>query len=282
MDLMTTHATSALPTLFVSHGSPLLAVEDSPTGRWLDGLGNSMRPPRAVVVASAHALAAAPCLSGGLAPRTLHDFGGFPKALYALDYPAPGHPQLANAIAARLRAAGFEADADARMPFDHGVWVPLRRMLPGANVPVVALTIAPNRDAAWHYALGQALAPLRFDDVLVIGSGGFVHNLATLDWRDREAPTPAWANAFATWLDERVQSNQWEDAIKWDRSAPSAALAHPTSEHLLPLFVAWGAGSSGGMPVHRGWQHGTLSMQAFAFGGNLEVLPSRSTLGTRS
>lgn len=268
---MTTHATRALPALFVSHGSPLLAIEDSPTGRWLDGLGNTLRPPRAVVVVSAHALAAAPRLSGGLAPKTLHDFGGFPDALYALNYPAPGDPPLARAIAARLRTAGFEADVDGRMPFDHGVWVPLRRMLPAANVPVVALTIGPNRDAAWHYALGQALAPLRFDNVLVIGSGGFVHNLGALDWHNREAPTPTWARAFASWLDERVQSNQWEHATTWDRSAPSAALAHPTPEHLLPLFVAWGAGSSSGIPVHHGWQHGTLSMQAYAFGGNLDI-----------
>ena len=258
----------ALPSLFLSHGSPLLALEDSVTGRWMDGLAVHLPRPRAVLVASAHALAAAPRLSAGAAPATLHDFGGFPAALYALRYPAPGAPALAQQVAERLRAAGLEAVPDRAMPFDHGVWVPLRRMFATADIPVLALSISPQRDAHWHYALGQTLAPLRSEGVLVIGSGGFVHNLGALDWHNRDAEPAAWAHAFAQWLAERVCSGQADAAQDWLARAPYARQSHPTPEHLLPLFVAWGAAGAAGAPIHEAWEYGTLALHAFRFEGN--------------
>ncbi len=255
-----------MPSLFLSHGAPTLALEDSATGRWLDGLGAALPRPRAVLVASAHALAGVPHLGAGARPATLHDFAGFPTALDALRYPAPGAPDLVPQAAELLGAAGFEATRDAAMPFDHGIWVPLMRMYPAADLPVLALSISPRRDASWHYALGQALAPLRDAGVLIVGSGGFVHNLGALQWHEHDAPPAPWAQAFARWLTARVREGDTGAAQDWSARAPHASRAHPTPEHLLPLFVAWGAAGGSGTPLHEAWEYGSLAMHAFRFG----------------
>jgi len=259
--------TTALPSLFLSHGAPTLALADSPTGRFLDALGPVLPRPRAVVVASAHMNASRPVLNASLAPVTLHDFGGFPRELYALRYPAPGAPALAARAAALLRDAGFDAATDAAAPIDHGVWVPLRRMYPAADIPVVALSVSPACDAAWHYALGATLAPLREEGVLVIGSGGFVHNLGALDWQAGDQPTAPWASAFADWMERHVVAGDVAAAQAWRTQAPQALSAHPTPEHLLPLFVAWGAAGGRGQRLHAAWELGTMALHAFRFDG---------------
>lgn len=259
--------TTALPSLFVSHGAPTLALADSPTGRFLDALGPALPRPRAVVVASAHMNAPRPVLNASLAPVTLHDFGGFPRELYALRYPAPGAPALAARAAALLRDAGFDAATDATAPIDHGVWVPLRRMYPAADIPVVALSVSPARDAAWHYALGATLAPLRAEGVLVIGSGGFVHNLGALDWQAGDQPTAPWASGFADWMERHVVAGDAAAAQAWRTQAPQSLSAHPTPEHLLPLFVAWGAAGGRGQRLHAAWELGTMALHAFRFDG---------------
>jgi len=189
-----------MPTLFLSHGSPMLAIEDSPTGRFLDGLGDSLPRPRAIVVASAHYLAGAPRIGANPSPATHHDFGGFPAPLYAIQYPATGDPALAAAIAKLLGNTGIPATIDPQQRLDHGVWVPLRRMYPQADIPVVPLSIQPDTDAQAHYRLGQALAPLRDQGVLIIGSGGYSHNLGALHWNDAGAAMPDWA---APWMNLR-------------------------------------------------------------------------------
>jgi 4,5-DOPA dioxygenase extradiol len=251
-----------MPTLFLSHGSPMLAVQDSAAGRFLDGLGKALPPPRAIVVASAH-FAAAPMHVGMAAlPRTVHDFGGFPPALYQLDYPAAGLPALAQEIVRRLGEAGIDARPAPDHGLDHGAWVPLRRMYPDADLPVVPISVDPRGDAARHFAIGRALAWLRKEGVLVIGSGGFVHNLGDLDWQHPDAPFAPWAVEFATWMRDRMAANDFDALLDWQSRAPHARRAHPTVEHLMPLFVALGA--AGEAPtmreLHRSHEFGTLAL----------------------
>ena len=259
--------TRRLPALFLSHGSPMLAVEDSPAGRFLDGLGAALPRPRAIVVASAHYMAAAPSVGAAAQPATVHDFGGFPAPLYEIRYPAPGDPGLAADVARRLAAAGFAPTQQPGHGIDHGVWVPLRRMYPDAEIPVVPVSVQPHADAVHHLALGRALAPLRGEGVLVVGSGGFVHNLGDLDWGHKDAPMPAWAAEFAAWMRGRLDAHDVDALLDWERQAPHAHHAHPTVEHLMPLFVALGAG--GDAPtvrsLHRSHEFGSLALDAFAF-----------------
>ena len=257
-----------LPALFLSHGSPMLAIADSPAGRFLDGLGATLPPPRAIVVASAHFLAPAVQVGADPQPPTVHDFGGFAPELHRIDYPAAGDPALARDIAQALEQAGIPAALSPRHGLDHGVWVPLRRMYPQARIPVVPVSIDPRGDAAAHFALGRALAGLRDAGVLVIGSGGFVHNLGDLDWQASGVTLAPWAAQFADWMRERLLAGDWTDLLAWQDRAPHARRAHPTPEHLLPLFVAMGAG--GDPPrvnlLHHSHELGTLALDAFAFG----------------
>jgi 4,5-DOPA dioxygenase extradiol len=256
-----------LPALFLSHGSPMLAIEDSPTGRFLDQLGRSLPKPRAILVASAHYLSGAPQVGANAAPPTHHDFGGFPEPLYAIQYPAPGDPQLAAAVRDLLHDAGVEASTDSQRRLDHGVWVPLRRMYPAADIPVVPLSIQPDSDALAHYRIGRALMPLRDNGVLVIGSGGYSHNLAALSWGDAEAPMPNWAGEFTDWVSARIESRATEALLDWTRQAPHARQNHPTPEHFLPLFVALGAGGEDlASRLNHVHEMGALALDAWRFG----------------
>jgi 4,5-DOPA dioxygenase extradiol len=257
---------SPLPSLFLSHGSPMLAVEDSPAARFLDGLGAQLPRPRAIVVVSAHFMAEAPVIGAAAHPETVHDFGGFPATMYRITYPAPGAPELAAEIATRLDAAGLTPSLRPH-GLDHGVWVPLRRIYPEADLPVVPISVSPHRDAAWHHALGRVLAPLRAQGVLVIGSGGFVHNLRDLDWEHRDAPLAPWSRDFRDWMSDRIVKGDTDALLDWARQAPNARHAHPTTEHLMPLFVAMGAGgeTATARHLHASYELGTLALDAFAF-----------------
>lgn len=256
-----------LPTLFLSHGSPMLAIEDSAGGRFLDALGGQLPWPKAIVVASAHFAAEPTTLGAHAQPQTVHDFNGFPESLRRIRYPAPGSPDLAQDASQRLAAAGIAARVNENNGVDHGVWVPLRRMYPNADVPVVPVSIMPGGTAAQHYAIGRALAPLRHEGVLVIGSGGFVHNLGDLDWEHRDAPLPPWAQEFSDWMHAMLSARHFDVLLDWQHRAPHAHRAHPTVEHLMPLFVALGA--AGEAPdvrtIHRSHQFGSMALDAFAF-----------------
>lgn len=256
-----------LPSLFLSHGSPMLAVQDSPAGRFLDRLGTELPRPRIIVVASAHFASAAPVVGAAPNPATVHDFGGFPRELHAIQYPVAGAPELATEIANRLTDAGFTPGVSATHGIDHGVWVPLRRMYPQADVPVVPLSVNPAGDAAHHLAVGRALAGLRDKGVLVVGSGGFVHNLGDLDWQHPEGPMPPWAHAFADWMRQRLADHDIAALLDWERQAPHARHAHPTVEHLMPLFVALGAAGNRATArsLHASHEYGSLALDAFAF-----------------
>ena len=252
--------------LFLSHGAPTLALADSPTGRFLDQLGPQLPRPAAVVVASAHYAACVPAIGAAAQPETVHDFSGFPSALYAIEYPAAGVPELAEALFESLREAGFSARLDPKLGLDHGVWVPLLRMYPQADIPVVPLAVMPRESAATHFKVGQALAKALPDDVLLIGSGGSVHNLGDLDWNGT-GDDSGWARAFADWLEEKLANGDIDALLDWERAAPNPRRAHPTTEHLMPLFVALGAagGTFRSEPLHRDFEFGSLAMQAFSF-----------------
>jgi len=245
-----------LPSLFLAHGSPMLALEGGAWGERLAALGRGLPEVRAILVCSAHWEAAGPFrLTSAEVPGILHDFGGFPP------YPAPGAPALAAEAAALLRGAGLEAVLDPERPLDHGAWVPLRALYPEARIPVIQLSLPRPRTPEQLLAAGRALAPLRERGVLILGSGGVVHNLRLLDWADATGPRP-WALAFEGWLRERLAAG--ESIADW-KQAPGAAESVPSSEHLDPLFVAMGA--AGGPPdvIFDQWQLGSLSLASYRF-----------------
>lgn len=250
--------------IFVSHGAPTLILEDVPARTFLAGVLAGQSKPRAVVVASAHWLTAAPEVDALAHPRTIHDFQGFPAELYAERYPAPGDPELAREIAAELAAHGLEARTVDR-GLDHGAWVPLRLALPAADVPVLEVSLQPHSGAAHHLRLGRALARFTTQDVLVLGSGSATHDLRSL-----AAPgsaTPGWVTEFDDWLADAVERGDEDALVDYRRRAPHAARNHPTEEHYLPLLVAFGAAGPGarGRVLHRSTTYGVLSMAAYAF-----------------
>ncbi len=254
-----------LPSLFVSHGAPTLALDPVPCHAFLRGLGADLGTPEAVLCVSAHWETAQPRVGAAPEPETIHDFHGFPEALYRLRYPAPGAPGLARRVAALLTGAGFDCALDAGRGLDHGAWVPLMLMFPGAGVPVTQLSIQAGGDGDHHLALGRALAPLRGEGVVVMGSGGATHNLRELGARDD--PPAAWARAFDDWLAEAVEDGRADDLAAYIERAPEAARNHPGPDHFMPLLVALGAAGPGarGRRLHSSFTHGTLSMAAFSF-----------------
>lgn len=256
--------TERYASLFLSHGAPTLPLEQHPARDFLRALGARLPRPRALVVMSPHwhtegLFAKAP-------PRfeTWHDFGGFPPELYRLQYRAPGEPVLRDRAAELLREARIPVElavADARL--DHGAWVPLLLMYPQADVPLVQLSLPARTAPAGIRAIGRALRPLAGDGVLLIGTGGAVHNLREVEFGAAGMP-PAWSRAFDDWVRERLEAADWTALDDYRRQAPDAARAHPTDDHFLPLFFAGGAGDQA-TTLHRSFGHGSLSLAAYGF-----------------
>jgi len=254
-----------MPTLFLSHGSPMLLLEEHPSRDFLRGLASLVPRPTAIIVASAHWLTEEPAVSVSAAPETVHDFYGFPEVLYQMRYPAPGAPAIAQETAGLLANAGFVVGQDPGQGLDHGAWQVLALAWPEADIPVFQLSIQPHRDPAHHERVGRALASLRRSNVLVIGSGSATHNLRALR-REARPSTDAWAQAFDDWLSEKIVAGDRDALLDYRRQAPHAALAHPTDEHLLPLYVALGAAEAApGERIHASFSRGNLSMAAFRF-----------------
>ena len=256
-----------LPSVFVSHGAPTLVLDDTPTRSFLEGLGAAIGRPRGIVCVSAHWEERDPTVSASPAPGTIHDFFGFPRALYSLRYPAAGDPALAHRAASLLFAAGFNAREDASRGLDHGAWVPLTLMYPRADVPVVELSVQPGLGPDHHLGMGGALAPLRDDGVLVLGSGGATHNLRDFGGHAIDDPPAAYAREFDDWLDDAVARGDFAALASYADAAPHGRRNHPTPEHFLPLFVPAGAAgrNAPGRRLHAAFEYGVLSMAAFAW-----------------
>ena len=256
-----------LPGVFVSHGAPSLLLDDTPTRSFLAGLGASIGRPRGIVCVSAHWEASRPTVTASASPATLCDFYGFPAALYAMRYPAPGDPALARRVASLLAAAGLDAEEDPSRGFDHGAWVPLTLMYPGADVPVVQLSVQSALGAAHHLEMGRALAPLRDEGVLVLGSGGATHDLRGFFGHALDDAPEDYAREFDGWLRDAVVRGDDAALAAWAERAPHARRNHPTAEHFLPLLVPAGSAGRGarGRVLHAAFEFGVLSMAAFAW-----------------
>lgn len=260
---------TTLPTLFISHGSPMLALIDSPARRFLMELGKTLPRPEAILVASAHwESMGGPAVSLATRPETIHDFGGFPDALFAIEYPANGAPDTAARAAELLEQAGFAVKRSTSRGLDHGAWVPLRLMYPDADIPTAQISVVRGATPATHEKMGKALASLREEGVLIIGSGSLTHNLYEFRGQDIDEPPPAWVSEFATWMQTALQENRHAALLDYRAQAPFAARNHPTEEHLLPLYVAMGAGgdNANARRIHSSFQHGVLAMDVYAFG----------------
>lgn len=260
---------TAMPALFVSHGAPTLILDDVPARAFLARVGGDLGRPSAIVAVSAHYEATGVRVDRSARPRTIHDFRGFPPALYEMQYPSPGDPALADEIVGLVRAAGLDAETDEGWGLDHGAWVPLMLMYPEADIPVVAVSVDPDAGPEHHRRLGAALAPLRQRGVLILCSGSFTHNLHDIPrpFRQIETPAPDWVRGFADWAAAAIVEGRTGDLLDYRRVAPHGARNHPTEEHFLPLFAAMGAGGGGaGRRMHDSTTFAVLRMDAYAFG----------------
>lgn len=257
---------SRAPALFVSHGAPTFAIEPGVLGPKLAKLGAQLPPLAAIAVISAHWQTLGVEVMRSAAPKTVHDFGGFPPALYRLTYPAPGAPAQAEAAAAILKAAGIDARFDEDRGLDHGAWVPLMHLLPEPKVPVFQISLPFTFDTKDALQMGRALAALRRQGVMVMGSGSLTHNLSEI--RRPDPNGPRYAAEFASWVRTQVERRDVDALVDYRQRAPHAARAHPTDEHFLPLLVAVGASEAEDSVsvLDGGITYGVLSMESYVFG----------------
>jgi 4,5-DOPA dioxygenase extradiol len=260
------------PVLFLSHGSPMFALEPGTTGAalrsWIVGLEAAGTKPKAVLIMSPHWMTRIPVAMTTPKPPTWHDFGGFPPALYDLRYPAEGNPALAQQVQNLLLSAGIDCASDDQRPYDHGAWVPLLHLLPKADVPVVQLSLPAYYSPAQLMALGKALVSLREQGVLIIASGSMTHNLSEFSHdRSLNALAKPYVIEFARWVETCITSGDIESLLNYRALAPHAERAHPTDEHFVPLYFALGA-AGGDAPIYlsREVMAGRFAMDAVAFG----------------
>lgn len=277
---------TALPTLFLSHGSPMIALEPGDAGHFMQGLGPVIDAhwgrPKAIVVMSPHTATLTPYVLGGAQHHTIHDFGGFPAPLYEIQYETPGDPVLAREVCQRLVQGGLPARLADQGGLDHGIWTVLMHLYPTADIPVVPVSLNPRAKPAEMMALGRLLAGLRREGVLVIGSGSLTHNLQRFFHHPTpvDAPEEADCVAFRAWVLDKAQQADWPALLDYRSQAPHAAAMHPTDEHWLPFYFAAGAaltdadldGPATSVRVHGSVTHGHLAMDAYAFGAEAAKL----------
>jgi 4,5-DOPA dioxygenase extradiol len=256
-----------MPVLFVGHGSPMNAIEDNVWSRGFRDLGRALPRPKAILTVSAHWYVEGTFTTANERPKTIHDFGGFPDALFRVQYPAPGDPVLARRV---VEAVGNRrASVDGTWGLDHGTWSVLMHLRPAADVPVVQLSIDGRLAPAEHLAIGRALAPLRDEGVLVLGSGNLVHNLrhAFGAWHRGETATPEWARDFDLGIARALEEHD-SDRLVRALESDAGRLSHPTPDHYLPLLYAAGASSQDDavrFPID-GFDMASLSMRSVVLG----------------
>lgn len=260
-----------MPAVFLSHGSPMLALAEDDFTRAVQGFFRAVPRPRAIVALSAHGLTEGGVVSVDAAAqfRPVYDFGGFPRELYQLKYPCPGAPELAARIASLLQKDGIAVQLEAHGGLDHGVWIPLKLAYPEADIPVVQVSLPYPSDPRRVLQLGRALSPLRAEGVLILGSGGAVHNLSELVWHEKQGAGASWAREFEAWLKARLAARDVEGLLNFETEAPGSAQAHPTAEHFFPIFVTLGAAWPGDRAqlIYEGLQYHSLSLFSFALVG---------------
>lgn len=257
--------TTRFSSLFVSHGAPTLPVSGEPAREFLAGLGTALGRPKAIVAVSPHWMTRTRAVKSPERFTTWHDFGGFPDELYSIRYDAPGSAEVHAEVMDLLGQSHQVSLPSADRRLDHGVWVPLMLMYPQADVPIVQVSATADSPRAYH-DLGRALSPLAKDGVLLLGSGGFVHNLHEVQFDGGTIPArvPDWAQEFHDWADTRVRAGDWDALFDYRRRAPNAERAHPTDEHFMPLFFAAGAGGAA-TGLHASFSLGSLGMAAYGF-----------------
>jgi len=258
---------NALPAVFVSHGAPTLAIEPGLIGPRLAAFTRGLPRPRAILVVSPHWMSRELLVMTNPAPKTMYDFGGFPRALNKIRYPAPGSLDVAQQVMTVLQGQGYTVHADADEDYDHGAWVPLLHMYPDADVPVIQLSMRMQDGPAACFRIGQALAALREQGVLIVGSGSLTHNL--YEFRQGQSAPETYVKAFSYWVREVLERDDLDALLDYRRLAPHAERAHPTEDHLLPLFLVLGAAGGDRTDFHcidGGITHGVLAMDAYVFG----------------
>jgi 4,5-DOPA dioxygenase extradiol len=251
-----------MPALFIGHGSPMTVISDVPERRAMQALGRSLPRTRAILAISAHwETLGRTHVTSGAAPRTIHDFRGFPAELYAMDYPAPGSADLVERVAGLLGEDRVVRDES--WGFDHGTWGVLQPMFPAADIPVVAMSLDRSLEPEGHFALGRAIGPLRDEGVLIVGSGNVVHNLAL--WRQSQGTRPGWAEAFREGINAALLGR--DDAALLALDSEEARLAVNSGEHYLPLLYAAGARLPGDeVALFSDTLDGALSMTSVIYG----------------
>lgn len=258
--------TERMPTLFIGHGNPMNAIRDTRWSRAWGELGRQLPRPRAVVAISAHWFVPGTAVTAMATPRTIHDFGGFPAELFAVRYPAPGAPELAQRI--RELLAPVHVVADTGWGLDHGTWSVLRHLFPAADVPVVQISIDRTRPVADHYALGQGLRALRDEGMLILGSGNVVHNLRAFFANPQRTRAEPWAVDFDATVRRLILAREHRRLVDYQSLGPAAQMAVPTPEHYLPLLYVLGASTDADtidFPTE-GLDGGSLSMLSVRFG----------------
>ena len=261
-------SSTPLPVLFISHGAPTFATDPGESGPALRAYGNSLRSKHAIkgiVIMSPHWMSRGLSIMGHPHPETWHDFGGFPAALYELQYPAPGQPELADAVKQLLASQGLSASIDTQRPLDHGAWVPLMHLFPEADIPVIQISLPFGWSPAEIMQVGQALSSLSSQGILIIGSGSMTHNLSEF-FGGRREPDP-YVEAFSRWVEQALVTRDDAALLDYEMQAPHASRAHPSDDHFLPLFFAYGASAkqSRAHYLTREVMHSMLAMDSVAF-----------------
>lgn len=257
-----------MPVLFIGHGSPMNGIENNDFSRTWETLPASIAKPKAILVISAHWLTNGTYITAMDKPQTIHDFGGFPRELYDVQYPAPGDPQLAAETQSLIKSTNVGMNHD--WGLDHGAWTVVRRMYPDATIPVLQLSIDYSKGAAYHYNLAKELAALRDKGVLIIGSGNMVHNLRMIAWDKMEVPGFGydWAIEMHELFKEKITAGDHQALINYEQLSKSAKLAIPTPDHYYPLMYTLGLQQKNETPVYFNDQlvAGSLNMTSVQFG----------------
>ncbi|KAK6923635.1 Extradiol ring-cleavage dioxygenase, class III enzyme, subunit B [Dillenia turbinata] len=259
-----------MDTFFISHGSPTMSIDETmPARHFLESWQQKVwtQNPKSILIISGHWETDVPTVNLVQHNDTIHDiYDFFPKHMYQIKYPAPGAPELGERVVELLKESGFKhVEEDRKRGLDHGAWIPLMLMYPEANIPVCQLSIQLSGDGTYHYNLGKALAPLREEGVLIVGSGSATHNMSNIG--PKNAQPPSWASEFVDWLNKAILEGRYEDVNHYDEKAPHAKVAHPWPDHFYPLNVAMGAAGENAKAklIHNSWTHGTLSYASYQF-----------------